>query len=221
MPRKGLLAIGAVVVIGAVIALWLGLRTDKSAAPEAPALPSTGPTAATGDSPITPEGVDRGGNVAPPELPNVSSVPRGTHASENQPAESIVNGIRVRDHRKPEDRVPMDLPPNLHPPSSRRIQPTLTGALTDQIRKIMAACGASVPKQELGVKPRIEGQIVIAVKGQQAQVTSAVMVMRDATGPGVDQAKQCIEQKAVGVTAPAPDEADVESYSINLSFAFP
>ncbi len=218
MPRKGLLAIGAVVVIGAVVALWLGLRTDEPAAPETQ-VPATGPTARAGDSPITPV---RGGNVVPPELSNVSSVPRGTHASENPPAESVTaDGIRVRDHRKPEDRVPMDLPPNLHPPTSRRIQPTLTGVLTDQIRKIMSGCGASVPKQELGGKPRLEGQIVIAVKAQQAQVTSAVVVMRDATGPGVDQAKQCIEQQAVGVTAPAPDEADVESYSINLSFAFP
>lgn len=221
MPRNGLLAIGAVVVIGAVIALWLGLRSDKPATPEAQAPASTGPTARAGDRPITPGIVDRGGTVAPPELPNVSSVPRGTHASDNPPAESMVDGIRVRDHRKPEDRVPMDLPPNLHPPTSRRIKPTLTGALTDQVRKIMSACGASVPKQELGGKPRLEGQIVIAVKGQQALVTSAVMVMRDASGPGVDQAKQCIEQQAVGVNVPAPDEADVAGYSINLSFAFP
>jgi hypothetical protein len=35
-----------------------------------------------------------------------------------------------------------------------------------------------------------------------------------------DTAKQCIEQKALTVKVPASGEQDLDSYSINMSFAF-
>jgi hypothetical protein len=84
----------------------------------------------------------------------------------------------------------------------------------------MRECGRSVPAPSLGTKPRLEGQIVIAVKDQQAKVTSATMQLRDITGEAVDPTRQCIEQRSLGLTAAAPGEVDLESYSINLTFGF-
>lgn len=216
MKRGWLLAVGAVVIIGATMALFIAIGAsgddEPAEASDRPAAPDTVATAPRPDRSTS----DR------PGLPTVTGVDRDSaERPEVPPDEYEINGIKVRDHRRPEDRKPMDLPPNLHPPASRRIQPTLTGALGDQVQRLARECGAAVPKDALGTRPRLEGQVVIAIQDQTARVTKATFHLRDVIGASADDAKACIEQKALGVSSPAPDESDLDGYSINLSYAFP
>ncbi|MDQ3365873.1 MAG: hypothetical protein M3680_10640 [Myxococcota bacterium] len=215
MSRKGLLAVGGVAVIGALVALWVLVLRDQPEDHAAGDIATTAPGgSAVRDPGVTPE---RG-----PSLPVVTQVDRNTNSpSALPPDEYVIDGKRVRDHRNPEDRKPIDVPPNVHPPDSRKVTPALTGAFTDQVLAIMRECGKAVPREALGTKPRMEGQIVIAIKDHQATVTSSTIQLRDVTGAAVDPVRQCIEQKSVGLGAAAPDERDLESYSINLTFAFP
>lgn len=215
MKRGWLLAVGAVVIIGATMALFIVLGGGSSEPARGADAPRE-PVATTAQRPDRPSSTER------PGLPTVTGVERSTEARPDvPPVEYEINGVRVRDHRRPEDRKPMDLPPNIHPPTGRRVQPTLTAALGGQIQRLARECGATVPRDALGAKPRLEGQVVIAIKDQQATVTSAVFQLRDVTGVSAGDAKACIEQKSLGISSPAPDEADLDSYSINLSYAFP
>jgi hypothetical protein len=86
---------------------------------------------------------------------------------------------------------------------------------------IVRECAASVPPEARGVKPRVEGQVVIAIKNQQVQVSNATVDLTDVVGAPVEATKQCIQQKTLGITAPAGDEADLENYPIRISFSLP
>ena len=97
--------------------------------------------------------------------------------------------------------------------------PTLTGEISTKIQAVMHECVAAMPADARGAKPRLEGTIQIAIKDQQARITQSAVQLRDVTGSSADTTKQCIEQKSMGLTAAAPDEPDLESYSISITFA--
>jgi hypothetical protein len=131
----------------------------------------------------------------------------------------VVGGVRIRDHRKGE-HVQLDVPPSIHPPGGRKLPSELTNAIAQQVRAAVNECAASVPAEARGDKPRMDGEIQIAIKDRQARVTSATIQPRDITG-SVEQVKQCVEQRAVGIASPSGDEADLEGYSITLSIRLP
>jgi hypothetical protein len=239
MPRK-LLLFAAVAVIGSMLVLWLVTRDKSSSASTSdptyvadnnaprgerprPALPNDpAVTPDTGGTRITPRTTD---DPTRPQATTVDSVPRGTHADSvrEPPLEyTLPDGRRVRDFRDPKDRKPMEVPPSIHAPGGRKIDPSLTGLFTDDIMKAMHECGQAVPKNVLGAKPRLEGQIVITVKQAQGSVTNAVFKITDISSESIaETARQCVEQRALSVKVPATGEPDLDSYSINLSFAFP
>jgi len=108
----------------------------------------------------------------------------------------------------------------VHAPGGRKIPPQLTGLFADEVQKHMRECGTAVPSNVRGAKPRLEGQIVIAIKQAQGSVTSAIFKVTDLTSESIAEAtRQCVEQKVLTVKVPATGEADLDSYSINLSFA--
>jgi hypothetical protein len=243
MPRK-LLLFAAVAVIGSMLVLWLVTRDkSSSASPDTtdttyvadnnaprgerarPALPSDQPAVTpdnNGATRITPRTTD---DPTRPQATTVDSVPRGTNADavREPPLEyTLPDGRRVRDFRAPKDRKPLEIPPSVHAPGGRKIDPSLTGLYTDEIIKAMHECGKAVPKEVLGAKPRLEGQIVITIKQAQGSVTNAVFKITDISSESLaETARQCVEQRALSVKVPATGEADLDSYSINLSFAFP
>jgi hypothetical protein len=154
-------------------------------------------------------------------VPTVTTTDRGTAPREaGAYTEVSIDDKLVRDHRGG-DAPPIDLPPNVHAPDSRRVQPSLTTDLTNKVRAVVEACGAGVPSDALGANPKVEGQIVIAIKGGQVSVTRATMQLRDVSRASVAPAKQCIEEKSLAVVASAPDERDLDSYAINLVLPFP
>ena len=67
------------------------------------------------------------------------------------------------------------------------------------MKDIALECAKSLPAGARGTKPRVEGQITIAIKENKVTVTGSTMQLRDVTGD-VDATKQCIEQKALAVT---------------------
>jgi len=239
MPRK-LLLFAALAVVGSMLVLWLVTRDksgESSASPSAdntyadsrtptgagerPSLAGDPSQSRTPDSPgiKTPKTSD-------PNRPNagtVESVERGAHAdgvSEPPTEYTLPDGRKVRDFRAPQNRKPLELPPSVHAPGGRKIPPQLTGLFADEVQKHMRECGTAVPSNVRGAKPRLEGQIVIAIKQAQGSVTSAIFKVTDLTSESIaETTRQCVEQKVLTVKVPATGEADLDSYSINLSFA--
>ena len=247
MPRK-LLLFAALAVVGSVLVLWLATRGSKADdtgnEPVAitrengevdlrgnrPRLPASDPAAnitPTESGEVRPPrdnlGQPRETDPSRPQSATVEATERGTVEAQKPFKEyTLPDGRRVRDFRDPSKSSPMEIPPSIHPPGGRRIKPELTGLFTDQILAHMRECGKAVPKSALvAPKPRLEGQIVIAIKAQQAGVTSAVINLNGVDASHAESAKQCITQKTLTVKVPAADEQDLDAYSINLSFVFP
>jgi hypothetical protein len=218
--RPVVLALGALALVAAAVVLWLSLGRGKDDAPgevrrdgsagtaAAPTPPPSLPTPPPGDT------TDRAGQPVVSDNERTGSRP----GPGDPPRETIVNGVRVRDHRK--NPVPIDLPPNLHPPDSRKLQSETVAAINRKVFAVVGECMSDVPREARGANPRLDGQVVVAVKNKQLAVTGSTMQLRDVVGASVDATRLCMEQKAVGLTVPA-DELDVEGYAISLSYALP
>ena len=207
--RSALLIGGLVAVLGAAVGIWLLMRGDKADAqsgsyePHAtqvtPAQPGSAPTVTTGttDHPALPQ-------PAPGE----------------NPRDYVVGDIRVRDHRAG-DNKPLDIPPNVHPAEGRSLPSTLTHEVAQKVKAVMMECVASLPKDARGEHPRLEGQVMLAIKANKLTITTSTMQLRDVSGESVEPTKQCITQKTVGIENAAPDQDDLADYPFNISFAIP
>jgi hypothetical protein len=207
------LVIGAIVLLAAGVGLFVSLSGDDDAASK-PATP-------IGDGVQKPV-------VAPPSgegaSVTVTNAPSAGHAEPaepgSKPSRQTLDGVPVRDHRSG-DQPPVDLPPNIHPAEGRMLPVPLTSAISGQVRKVMADCLAGVSRDGRGTKPRLEGQIDVAIKKGTMSVTKSIMQVRDFENPGIDAVKQCVESKSVGLSAAAASEADLDSYSIRMSYEIP
>lgn len=244
MPRK-LVLFAVLAVVGSMLVLWLVMRGDKKSESSADSstTPSSSDSVAYSDRSTPSATRDRTKPALPgdpdqPVAPNttepsrdpngrinagtVTEVPRGTHADQlGEPLEyTLPDGRKVRDFRKPEDRRPLDVPPSIHPPGGRKIQPELTALFTDAIIGHIRECGTAVPQDVRAKNSRFEGQIVIAIKQEQASVTNAVFKLTNLGSESIaETARQCVEQKALTVKVPAKGEVDLDAYSINLALA--
>jgi hypothetical protein len=209
MMNRGYLALGAALVVVVVIALYVAIASsdddELTAVPRDPKIAEV------------PRDRPTGSIVRTPSASGTPERTAGTAA--DAPKEYVVGGVRIRDHRKGE-HVQLDVPPSIHPPGGRKLPSELTNAIAQQVRAAVNECAASVPAEARGDKPRMDGEIQIAIKDRQARVTSATIQPRDITG-SVEQVKQCVEQRAVGIASPSGDEADLEGYSITLSIRLP
>jgi hypothetical protein len=205
---KLLVAIGAVVVIGAVALVLLMSKSDDSSTARKPIAPSAGQ-----GSSIAVTSTERG---APPRLPDGTAAPTGS----DQVHEYMVGDVKIRDHRTGEHK-PMDIPPNIHPANSRALPTELTQDISQQVKRQMFECAAAVPKDVRGTKPKMEGTLTVAIKDHKLSITGLTAQIRDIDGPSADALKQCVEQKSANFTSSAPKEADLDSYTIGLTFAIP
>ena len=210
--RKALVIVG-LAVLGVVVALWLALKKDTSAATSATegsgsAIVVQAPT----PPPVGTPNVTNGTTGERPALPP-------TAPGEN-PRDYVVGDVRVRDHRAG-DNKPLDIPPNAHPVEGRTIPSTLTHEVAGKVKQVMMQCVADLPKDARGDKPRLEGQVSIAIKDHKVTVTKSTMQLRNVSGESVEPTRQCIEQKSIGLENAAPDQADLDDYTINISFAIP
>lgn len=211
MSRTVALVIGALVVVAAGIALVVMLASGEETAE-----PTKGESVSVRKSVPPP----RDPGVVVTDTPRLPADQRPAGDPGDQPREYAVGDVRVRDHRSG-DHAPLDIPPNPHPANARLIPSTLTHAISLKVREVMTECTRSVPADARAEKPRMEGQITISIKDQQLAVQKATLHLRNMSGPAADAAKQCLEQKAIGLATPAADEADLDGYTINLSAAIP
>lgn len=176
--------------------------------------------APAGEAPRLPPGPESAERPGAPQVTDADQARRGS--TDRPPAtETVINGVRIRDHRSDRSK-PITLPTTRPPPRDRRIAPTLTGEITNLILPIVRDCAnANLPPEVRGSRPRVEGQVVISIKEKRAHITQAIVELSDVTGGTVDVARRCIEDKAVGLTLPAGAEEDLEEYPIRISYAIP
>jgi hypothetical protein len=212
------LIVGALVVLAAAVVLFFAVVKPGEEPKVAPTEPA-GQTGETAAKPVPPP--------ARPQSVTVTDRPRGESAPTpmtggEYPREYAVGDTPIRDHRAG-DNKPIDIPPNIHPNDSRLIPSALTHDISQKVKAARKDCVKDLPEEGRGEKPRMEGQILIAIKDKTLSVTQATIQLRDLDGLGAtaEAAKQCVEAHAVGLSTIAPDEADLESYSINLSFMVP
>jgi len=205
--NRGYLALVGGLVLAAIIALYAVSRpsADTDAVRD-----STGPK-------ITQADPGKAGSRLRPIQPSDPTTPG---ASGSNARDYMIGGVRVRDHRSG-DHAQLDVPPAVHPPHGRKIPSQLTYDLTQRLGGVVNECAASVPPDGRGARPRVEGEIIIAIKSQQATVTSATFQLRDAAVASEAPVKACVEQKAVGLAVPSGDEPDLENYAITLAVRLP
>lgn len=132
--------------------------------------------------------------------------------------EYTVGGVQVRDHRGGTSPH-MDIPPSIHPPEAHQISSAIVNDVAQQVRAVMKQCAADLPQDARGSAPRVQGQLVVAIKDHQLTVTGATMQLRDVTGDALEPTRQCIEQRSIGLQAGAAGEPDVDHYAITVNFA--
>lgn len=206
---RTVLVITAAAVAAAIVALWVVSGGDEPS-PARPAPRSPGPVASDRKIP------DSAAVVPAPGAAHDGSAAGAGSAVKDY----VIGDVHVRDHRSG-DHPMLDLPPTAHAPRERLIASTLTAELAQRLTASTRDCGAAVPAEARGDKPRVDGTVVIAIKDHQVTIKSAMFQARDVTGDAADRAKQCFEAKAVGMAVAAPDEADLESYSISMQLRLP
>jgi hypothetical protein len=200
--KRFYLAFAAAVVVIAVIGLVIALVSDEP------------PATTTAKAPAAAEpGKPRRAPVPAPPAPTAgSSAPTGSQI--------------VHDHRAPapaatEPSPSETPPPERPPPGERPAGSQTTQVLSQRLPAALQECAANLQPTQHGVRSRIEGEIRIAIKDHQATITSAAFQLRDVIDAVQDEIKQCLVRHAVGVTAPADDEADIDSRAISVSLRWP
>lgn len=209
------LIIAGVALTAAALLVWMIARSgDDGASASPPQQPAAG-------APVE-HGAPRADGADRPALPQVadSAQERRSGGADRPATETIINGVRVRDHRRDRSK-PISFPDRPPPSDTRRIGRTTTVDINNRILPFVRECGSSVPPEARGDRPRVEGQVIVSIKDHQARVTEATVEISAVAGAALDVAKQCIQQKALGVVVPAADEADIENYPIQLSYALP
>jgi hypothetical protein len=162
-----------------------------------------------------------GGSVAAPTLPPPTEAAPPPATGSAEPTEYMVGDVKVRDHRTGEHKR-MDLPPNMHPANGPSLPSELTHDISQQVKHEMIACASSMPREIRGDKPKLDGQLQVAIKDHVLSITSITLQVRDITDVAASDAlRQCVQEKSAALTAVAKDQADVPDYGIGITFAIP
>jgi hypothetical protein len=208
---RNVLVIGGLFVVAVVVGLWLLLSKDDSTAAQASPTPRTPSGSASVHAPPPVGNVNVTSGVAPRPTP----APSG-----DNPATYAVGDTTVTDHRGGKQQ-PVTDNPNPTPVEGRALPSTLTHEIAKQVQNVMNDCVASLPKEARGDRPRLEGDIVVAIKNKKMSITQSSLGLRNVTGDAVEPTKRCIESKTIGLENSAPDQADLDTYPIHISFAIP
>lgn len=207
--KATLIAIASLVVVGGV-ALVLLMSSNETATPTTKAKPATG----SGGGGVTNTRTDQ------PSLPTPAPT-LGSAAGSDNAKGYLVGDVKLRDHRSGSN-LPRDIPPNPHPANARDLPSELTHAISQQVKNQIYACAAAVPKEVKGEKPKVIGQLNVAIKDHKLSITGMSLETRDIADEATATAlKQCAQEKSAGFTSPAKDQDDIADYNIQLDFAIP
>lgn len=209
MSNRAIFALMAILGAGAIVGLWLLVRGGDDVADPPAKGSGSGAVATNGTTGTT----SSGAAPAQPSLP--AARPGRVRPDTSQPFKAGDE----RDHRtgnRAAFEPSSDLP---QPGNARKLQTATTKAVADRVRDAVHDCAKSVPAAARGADPRLEGALNIAVKDGQVSVNRADLVVKDVTGDPGETVRKCIVDRSKAITQAAPDEMDVESYDITVSFA--
>lgn len=216
---RATLVLGGAIVLAALVALYVVLRTDDPVQPATAvaASPAPEPVAPPAPAPATPRSVEATGGKL--------RIARGSSSATAEAQSAALGEPEVRDHRAParsERRTAAPPPPVALPPIRAETGHQITGTLAEQIRPMLRQCTAGVAADAHGKQARIEGQLFVSITAGQATVSGASFELRDVNDAAQpDDIKQCLTRQVTGLVAPAVGEPDVERYAINLSLSWP
>ncbi len=212
---KALLALAGLIVVAGVAAVLVmssnsdGPSTSKPTVAAGGFVPASPPTATAPTPSLQPS--------LQPSLP-VEPSPPGVAPIQK---EYMVGDVKVRDHRTG-DHKQMDLPPNIHPANGPSLPSELTHDISQQVKNKMIACAKSMPRDIRGDKPKVDGQLQVAIKDHVLSITSLSLQVRDITdATASDALAACVKETSTALTSVAKDQADVADYGISLTFAIP
>ena len=212
--NRTLLVIGGALVAIAGLVLVLLMRDDTRPDTTGSAQPPADPATPAAD-PRTARAERTHANHPTVTATQTTQTPT---TNDGEVKEYEVNGVKIRDHRKGDHAAP-DLPPNIHPLEGRRLPATITADISTKLQAVLKECAANVPAEARGVKPRLDGTIFVSIKDHQLKITQSTAQLRDVVGASVEPTKRCFEEKSVGLTTTAGDEADLDGYSISITYA--
>jgi hypothetical protein len=214
MNRRVIL-IGAGVLVAVMVILLIKINSGDTASERRT---QTADPVATND--VTPtSGKVRRDHPAKPDDSADDKKPTIESDGSDDYTETVINGVRVRDHRK--NKKPIDLPPNIHHPDQKKLPSTLVFEISNKLSAIMKECAAGqIPKESRGAKPKMDGTVFVDIKGGTLTVTEAVVQIRDVTSDTAP-IKQCMEQKSVGQNVPSGTTEDTTHYSISIAYTIP
>lgn len=184
------LAVGAAVVLLALVGIYLALHGDDAVRRDAPVARD-----ATLEDPGASQPMPRAGDAAPE-----AAEPR---LADEQAGKSD-RGPHRRDHRSAPSDDALAAP--VHVPGARTIAPDVTAALAQLLRRALATC-TTAPL-------RVDATLTIAIHAHQVTITEARLAPRDAAST-VDES--CLRANALGVSTRADQESDLEHYAITMS----
>ncbi len=210
---------GRVVLIGGgiilAVAIFLILKVhgggdDAAARPTTePATDNSSDPVASNDPPVTEHH-----DPSKPELPEAGSDRTPTPVVR----ETVIDGVRVRDHRigKHADLDKL-LPPNIHPRNSQRLPSQLVQKAIAKLQTVLKDCASALPAGAKSADSKLDGKVFVDVAQGTLQVTEAKVKIENVEGDTAELV-QCFESKAVGQSVPSGDVEDTTHYGVSLLF---
>ncbi len=209
---KALLALaGLLVVAGVAAVLVMSSNSDDPSKAKVASGSNVAPTTSPSGTVATPSPSLQPSLPVEPSPPGVAPIQK----------EYMVGDVKVRDHRTGEHKQ-VDLPPNIHPANGPSLPSELTHDISQQVKNKMIACAKSMPREIRGDKPKVDGQLQVAIKDHVLSITSLSLQVRDITdATASDALAKCVQESSTALTSVAKDQADVADYGISLTFAIP
>jgi hypothetical protein len=160
----------------------------------------------------------------PQEAPvQESRPPSGRRHSATAPDQApSPNAVVTHDHRTGSATPDPDLAePHAADKRDRDLPSQLTFDVSRGLKVAVEQCASLIPAGERTGPTRVTGSIDVAIRDQVATIHGVDVAITGSTGPSAEAAKQCIAQKSLGLQSPAADQANLEHYSIEVSFRMP
>jgi hypothetical protein len=203
MNRRVLLAFGALVAAAALI-LYLAINAEDSSARS-----TTQEAVATKQASSTTSSQQ----TSSPATQTTTTATTQT-GDRPPPKEYVVDGVKIRDHRRG-DRPPItEAPPR---EQVRKLPTPITQEIGGKFQTVFRDCMKAIPKEAKGEKPRATGSMIVAIKDQKLTVVETNLDFNNVAPDAAAAAKQCVSQHAVGLSAAAANETDVDRHAISVS----
>lgn len=192
----------AVLVLAGLAALWFLVIRDPDTTPAgAPAPAPTTAAKSTGTGPSLP--------AQPPTLTTAT-----------KPIQMDTTGMVVTDHRTQGSgsaaRV-LEAEPGSGS-GGRKLPATLVRSVHANAMDIVLGCGRKVARADRGEKPRIGAKLQVGIKDGSMHVLSVTPELSDLNGDQLEAVKTCVHDGVMGLEVPVPDEADLDSYDLQLTY---